>query len=122
MLGFLADIATTKLFVLALLVTLFDPGSSSQAPIHRINLEMLDWFCLCWGLFFTGLGGFIACRLAPRRGFLHASAVGYLALLFSHAEGWSPAQVGWELYLAGTLLSLPVAWLGAVLARPWRGR
>jgi hypothetical protein len=119
-LGFLTDIALTKFFVLALVLVLIDPGSSSEAPLHRMNLQLLDWFCLSWGLGFTAVGGFVACRLAPRAGYLHASAVACLSMLFGFLDGWSPENVELPLYLTGIWLTFPVAWLGAAIAHQFK--
>jgi hypothetical protein len=117
-LGTLADIAGTHLFLLALVLMLLDPGSSSQAPILRINSSLLDAMCMVWGLFFTGVGGYVAGRLAPHAPLLNGAAMGLASLTFSHmCYGWTPGEVGVPLYTAGTLLSMVVAVLGARLSR-----
>lgn len=121
-LGYLADFASTKFFVLALVLVLLDPGSSSEAPLHRMNLQMLDWFCLSWGLGFTAVGGFVACRLAPRFGYLHASMVACLSMITGFLDGWSPQTVELPLYLSGVLLTFPMAWLGARVAYQFKAK
>ena len=118
--GTLTDIACTHLFTLALAIMLLDPGSGSQAAIERINPTLLDSVMLVWGLFFTGLGGFVAGRLAPLAPEVHGALVGVSSLLVSHlCFGWSPENVGMLVYGAGTGLSLVLPILGGRLARAW---
>jgi len=117
-LGTLTDILCTKIFLFALVLVLIDPGSSSQAPLERINPELLEAMCLLWGLFFTGVGGFVAGRLAPQAPVLHGLLVGAASMAVSHLfYGWTPAEVGPALYSFGVVMSLSLALLGGRLAR-----
>ena len=117
-LGTLTDILCTKLFMLALVLVLLDPGSSSQAPLERLDPALLEGFCLAWGLFFTGLGGFVAGRLAPHAPLVHGLFVGMVSSIISQLfYGWTPAEVGPQLYFLGIVMSLVLAFGGARLAK-----
>lgn len=117
-LGTLTDILCTKIFLFALVLVLIDPGSSSQAPLERINPSLLEAICLTWGLFFTGVGGFVAGRLAPHAPVLHGGLVGLASMVVSHLfYGWTPGEVGPALYASGVVLSFGLALLGGRLAR-----
>ncbi len=71
------------------------------------------------GSFFTGLGGYVAARLAPADPLRHAVIVGALALvlgiLLATAPGEGP-QPAWWVDALGLLLAVPAAaaggWLG----------
>ncbi|MCE7873396.1 hypothetical protein DYH09_23895 [bacterium CPR1] len=110
--GFLADIGATHLFVLALLIVLYDPGSSSVCLAERIaHPVVLDLFCLICGLALTGMGGFVAARLAKRDLVSHGMAVGCLSLVASIilcAGSTDPFS------LLGYLLTIPMAAFGAM--------
>ncbi len=105
-----------------MVLVLLDPGSSSQAPLNRMNLQMLDWFCLSWGMAFTAVGGFVACRLAPHAGYRHASLVACLSMMTGFLDGWSPQNVEMSLYLTGITLTFPMAWLGARVAYQFKAK
>lgn len=121
-LGTLADILCTKIFLFALVLMLIDPGSSSQAPLERVSPELLEAMCLLWGLFFTGVGGFVAGRLAPQAPVLHGFLVGAASMVVSHLfYGWTPAEVGPTMYSFGLAASLSIALLGGRVAR-WTAR
>lgn len=116
-LGFAADIFLTQLFVLALMIVLFDPGSSSECLAQRIDFSMLDLLGLSWGLFFTGLGGFITGRLAPVHRYSNALVMGSLSLLVGLGINADPNE--W-VCLFGLLFTMPVALLGALVSSYWR--
>ena len=121
MLGYLADITTTKLFELSLLLILLDPGSASTRPLDRINPALLDGMGLCWGLFFTGLGGFIAARLAPAWRYSHAAMAGLLSTITCIATyGFLPQDASLPLYHLGLVATIPVALAGARIAGLWK--
>ena len=120
-LGTLTDIVCTKLFLLALVLMLLDPGSGSQAPIERLSPGLIEAMCLTWGLFFTGLGGFVAGRLAPHAPLAHGVMVGVVSTVISQLfYGWTPGEVGLPLYLWGIMMSVGLALLGGRLSRGLR--
>ena len=115
--GFATDMFLTQLFVLALMIMLFDPGSSSKCLAQRIDFRLLDLLGLSWGLLFTGLGGFVTGRLAPAYRYRNAVMTGGLSLLTSLSINGEPNE--WT-YVLGLLLTVPVALLGAWLSGRWR--
>ncbi len=116
--GFMSDVLLTKLFILGLMVVLIDPGSSSQSLIERIRPEFLERFCTAWGIFFTGLGGFIAGRLNPRLSLGSGLLVGVLSLAASVLFfDWNLQSVSPDCFYAGVFLTLPAAVAGSRLAR-----
>ena len=115
--GFATDMFLTQLFVLALMIMLFDPGSSSECLAQRIDFRLLDLLGLSWGLLFTGLGGFVTGRLAPAYRYRNAVMTGGLSLLTSLSINGEPNE--WT-YVLGLLLTVPVALLGAWLSGRWR--
>lgn len=114
--GFATDMFLTQLFVLALMIVLFDPGSSSECLAQRIDFRLLDLMGLSWGLGFTGLGGFVAARLAPSDRLHNATVTGLLSLLTSLSINGTPTE--WT-YMLGLLLTVPAALAGASVARHW---
>jgi hypothetical protein len=121
-LGYVTDMTTTKLFELAVLLVLLDPGSSSIRPLDRLDPTLLDSFGLVWGLFFTVLGGFVAGRRAPQARFFHAGLAGGLSLLTCLATyGCCPDDTSLALYHLGLLLTVPAALVGAKVAAFWGG-
>ena len=62
-------------------------------------------------------GGWLAARMAPRRPLLHAMIVGVLLLAAGVMNFVSIPHPLWVTVL-GLLIFLPMAWLGASLARP----
>ena len=116
--GCVTDYLCTRLFMLALLLVLLDPGSSNTLPYQYMPASLIDAFCATWGIFFTGLGAWVAARRAPEAPLLHAGGVGVVSIAISHlSQGWCPDAVGLPLYVAGTCSVLPVALLGGYLAR-----
>lgn len=115
--GFATDMFLTQLFVLALMIMLFDPGSSSECLAQRIDFRLLDLLGLSWGLLFTGLGGFVTGRLAPAYRYRNAVMTGGLSLLTSLSINGEPNE--WT-YVLGLLLTVPVALLGAWISGRWR--
>lgn len=107
--GLCTDIFSTKLFLLATTIMLLDPGSSSTAPIQRIDPDLLTWFCLAWGLVFTGLGGFVAGRLAKQHELMHGLGVAWFSIMTScYTGGWTVEAVGpllWSIGLIGTVVA-----------------
>lgn len=119
-LGYCTDMVTTKIFEIAVLLVLLDPGSSSMRPLEHLDPALLDSFGLLWGLFFTMLGGFVAGRRAPEARFLHAGAAGGLSLLTCLATyGCSPGDTSLALYHLGLFLTVPAALVGAKIASFW---
>lgn len=115
--GFAADMFLTQLFVLALMIVLFDPGSSSECLAQRIDFRLLDLLGLCWGLFFTSLGGFVAARLAYANRYQNALMTGSLSFLASLSMNGEPHDL---IYVVGLLLTLPAALLGARVSEYWK--
>jgi len=115
--GFATDMFLTQLFVLALMIMLFDPGSSSECLAQRIDFRLLDLLGLSWGLLFTGLGGFITGRLAPAYRYRNAVMTGGLSLVTSLSINGEPNE--WT-YVLGLLLTVPVALVGAWISGRWR--
>lgn len=62
-------------------------------------------------------GGWLAARMAPRRPLLHAMIVGVLLLAAGVMNFVSIPHPLW-VTVVGLLIFLPMAWLGASLARP----
>ena len=114
--GFATDMFLTQLFVLALMLVLFDPGSSAECLAQRIDFRLLDLLGLSWGLMFTGLGGFVAARLARADRYHNAMVTGALSLLTSLCINGEPGD--WT-YMLGLLLTLPAALLGAYASNHW---
>ncbi len=108
--GFATDMFLTQLFVLALMIVLFDPGSSSECLAQRIDFRLLDLLGLSWGLLFTGLGGFVTGRLAPALRYPNALMTGGLSLLTSLSINGEPNE---PTYIVGLLLTIPAALAGA---------
>ncbi len=117
--GFATDMFLTQLFVLALMIVLFDPGSSSECLAQRIDFRLLDLLGLSWGLLFTGLGGFVTGRLAPTFRYPNALMTGGLSLLTSLSINGEPNE--WT-YIAGLLLTIPAAVTGAWMSGRWRDK
>lgn len=117
--GFATDMFLTQLFVLALMIVLFDPGSSSECLAQRIDFRLLDLLGLSWGLLFTGLGGFVTGRLVPAFRYPNALMTGGLSLLTSLSINGEPNE--WT-YVLGLLLTIPAALLGAWISGRWRGK
>ena len=115
--GFATDMFLTQLFVLALMILLFDPGSSSECLAQKIDFRLLYLLGLSWGLLFTGLGGFVAGRLARADRYHNAMVTGALSLLTSLSINGEPTE--W-LYVLGLLLTIPVALLGAWVSARFR--
>lgn len=116
--GFCADVFSTKLFLLATTIVLLDPGSSSVAPIQRVDPDLLTWFCLAWGLLFTAVGGFIAARLAKREEMAHGMVVAWLSMMTSyHHGGWTLDAVGPVLWHIGLFGTVAAALAGAYSSR-----
>ena len=114
--GFATDMFLTQLFVLALMVVLFDPGSSSECLAQRIDFRLLDLLGLSWGLLFTGLGGFVSARLSRTDRYHNALATGGLSLVASLCINGEPNE--WT-YILGLILTIPAALLGARIAMNW---
>lgn len=117
--GFATDMFLTQLFVLALMLVLFDPGSSAECLAQRIDFRLLDLLGLSWGLMFTGLGGFVAARLARADRYHNAMVTGALSLLTSICINGEPSD--WT-YTLGLLFTVPAALLGAYAANYWGDR
>lgn len=115
--GFATDMFLTQLFVLALMIVLFDPGSSSECLAQRIDFHLLDLLGLSWGLLFTGLGGFVTGRLAPAHRYSNALMTGGLSFLTSLSINGEPSE--WT-YILGLLLTVPAALAGAWASSRWR--
>ncbi|MBS2034262.1 hypothetical protein JST97_04700 [bacterium] len=115
--GFATDMFLTQLFVLALMIVLFDPGSSSECLAQRIDFHLLDLLGLSWGLLFTGLGGFVTGRLAPASRYSSAFMTGGLSLLTSLSINGEPSE--WS-YILGLALTVPAALAGAWASSRWR--
>lgn len=111
--GFATDMFLTQLFVLALMIVLFDPGSSSECLAQRIDFRLLDLLGLSWGLLFTGLGGFVTGRLSPAFRYPNALMTGGLSLLTSLSINGEPNDIT---YILGLLFTVPAALAGAWLS------
>lgn len=115
--GFATDMFLTQLFVLALMIVLFDPGSSSECLAQRVDFHLLDLLGLSWGLLFTGLGGFVTARLTPAFRYPNALMTGGLSLLTSLSINGEPNE--WT-YVVGLLLTIPAALTGAWVSGRWQ--
>lgn len=68
---------------------------------------------ILWGLFFTGLGGFVAGRLSPNQPYRHAAASGLLSLFTCfYFYGLQPEGTNPALYQMGLWLTVPLALAG----------
>ncbi len=115
--GFLVDMSTTCLFAATLSILLLDPGSSDVTMAERLyTTNFIDWLCLLGGLAMTGLGGFVAARMVPKRELTHSTAVGCLSLgaAMMTSAGVCPFA-DWYTF-TGMVLTVPVAQMGGVLA------
>jgi len=112
-LGFATDMICTQLFILALLVVLLDPGSGSDCLANKIDLGLLDSLALCWGLLFTGIGGFVAARLDLANRYRSALVTGMLSVSASMSMNGPDAGQAYQFALG---LTIPVALVGAHLA------
>ncbi len=114
MTGFLSDMGGTYLFLFALLIVLYNPGSSSVCLAERIEDPLpLNLLLMIVGIGITALGGFVAARLAGRDGLRHGMAVGCLSLVASFFMcnfDFSP------LSLLGYVLTIPMAGFGGMCA------
>jgi hypothetical protein len=98
---------------------LLGAGGASGDEIDRFfrSSDTFQWVSLCTGLGFTGLGAYVAARIANRAEYRFALMLGLCSLAFSElmvrmlAGGDYPEWTR----LIGTLLVLPVAFLGGHL-------
>jgi hypothetical protein len=119
-LGCLADIAGTALFSIA-----FGMMTTIRATLRGVDAEatsraLIEWsstihgiaFSLFFGLFFTGLGGYVAARVAKNGTLLNSAFVGSMGILFGLIfMGSSPIMVT----IMSLTLSIPIALIGGYL-------
>lgn len=112
--GFLSDLGSTYLFMISMLIVLYNPGSSKVCLADQITDPLpLDLFCMLCGIALTGVGGFIAGRLAGRDVIRHGMAVGCFSLIASLLMcnfDLSP------LSLLGYSLTIPMAAFGGMVS------
>lgn len=94
-------------------------GGASSEEIDRFFRESQTflWASLCTGLAFTGVGAYVTARIANRAEYRFALMLGLCSLAFSELMLRmlsSDAYPEWA-RLVGTLLVLPVAFLGGHL-------
>jgi hypothetical protein len=118
--GCVADIASTTLFSLTFgMITTFrailrgvDAEAANQALVAWSSTTPGIAFSLFFGLFFTGVGGYVAAHVAKNGTLINSGFVGSLGILlglfFLHA---SPLIVT----IVSLALSIPVALLGGYL-------
>lgn len=101
-------------------------GVTAATPDSRLEELLADPLFLAvatlHGSLFTGLGGYVAGRLAPADPLRHALLVGLLSLVLAALLATTPGQgpePPWWVDLAGYLLAVPAALTGGWLAR-WR--
>lgn len=114
MTGFLSDLGGTYLFLVSTMIVLYYPGSAQVCLAERITDPLpLDLFCMICGIALTGVGGFVAGRLAGRNVVRHAMASGCLSLMASLVLcnfDLSP------LSLLGYFLTIPMAAFGGMVS------
>ena len=120
-LGVLADIGGSVL-ASALLLSLFVgdaiapdmPPEDVEQVMRRLSQDgAFLTISLLLGLAFTGLGGYVAARVARRELYLNAGLVGVISLLLGLLFG---GQAPFWFEAAGVLLIVPVALYGGYLA------
>jgi hypothetical protein len=118
--GCLADIAGTALFSLAFgMMTTFraalrgvDAEAASQALIEWSSTMHGIAFSLFFGLFFTGVGGYVAARVVKNGTLLNSAFVGSMGILSGLVfMGFSPIMVT----IISLSLSIPIALLGGYI-------
>lgn len=114
--GALVDFFGTFAFGLAasfVVAGLTAAGGGGEAEI-RASLETGGWqaFSVAAGAVFTGIGGYVAARLAIGREYTAALAVGVLAILIG--ETMVALTDGYEVWMriAGDLVAIPAALFG----------
>lgn len=86
---------------------------ADKAFTNSLALLLIE---LAFGLSFTVLGGYATATIAETEKLRHALGMGFLSVLVSLAlMAFSPRQGPAWTYIAGCLLSLPVALLGGFL-------
>lgn len=110
--GFVSDLAATHLFLIAVLIVLYNPGSASVCLADRIADPLpLNLFLLICGIALTGIGGFVTGRLARTEVVRNAMAMGCMSLMASLFMGHFDLS---PLSLLGYFLTIPVAAFGGM--------
>ena len=123
-LGFIADIAATFIFSVALGILTATVLSVKGYQGSALEDEMMRFITgpvyiavsVVIGMMFTWMGGYIAGRISKKGEYFHAGAVGGLGVLLSLP---SIGQQSLWLALAGLLLPIPVAILGGDAAQKY---
>lgn len=124
LIGSMADIGGSTIASLilgiAVALTMLAPGETAEQLQTRLFTDPAFLTIeLALGLACSGLGAFVAARLARRREQLHgllAAGLGLVfGMLFTQLVHENPVPAWYR--VAGYLLVFPVAWLGAVAAR-----
>lgn len=94
-------------------------GGASSEEIDRFfrDSSTFQWVSLCTGLAFTGLGAYVAARIANRAEYRFALMLGLCSMAFGELMLRLLADVDYPEWarLVGTLAILPVAFLGGHL-------
>jgi len=126
-LGIVLGVIAATLLMLgleALGMTLF-PSPAGAAPLNQADLAQLvadsspakqAWVVMGWALA-SLVGGWVAARIGRGHPFLAALAIGVLITLGAVMNAMTIAHPAW-MNLAGFLLPIPLALLGARIARP----
>ncbi|MGH2498945.1 MAG: hypothetical protein ACRDF0_02455, partial [Candidatus Limnocylindria bacterium] len=111
--GWSADLFLSILFSLVITAIVAGDGAAEAAAARIDSSIELQLSTLLVGLAFTGVGGYVAARLASERAMAHAVAVGLLSLGFGAAVTlFTPAEAPiWYQYL-GLALTIPFAAFG----------
>lgn len=120
-LGVLADIGGSVLASVLLLSLFVGDAIAPDMPPEDVEQVMRRLsqdgafltISLLLGLAFTGLGGYVAARIARRELYLNAGLVGVISLLLGLLFG---GQAPFWFEAAGVLLIVPVALYGGYLA------
>jgi hypothetical protein len=118
--GCLADIAGTVLFSLAFGIMTTIRASLRGVDAEAASRALIDWsstthgiaFSLFFGLFFTGVGGYVAARIAKNGTLLNSAFVGSMGIFFGLVFMDVSSII---MTLISLALSIPIAMFGGYL-------
>jgi hypothetical protein len=120
-LGVVADIGGTiaaGIVIALMLPNLAMPVAGVDPSMPAEPASGFQWFSLLIGLCFTGLGGYVAARVANNREYFHALLVGVASLVLGELMiGLGPDAYPLAQRLVGDLLVIPAALVGGHLRR-----